>query len=139
MDTLLESRYAFPGQPARWLAHHAPANTSRHHSSLARVLRHSGAEGGGPPCASAPGRRNAVKIARKRRASSPKFFASRQVAQPQPKLQRDVMSAGGGILRCFIHSMLILWFFLSAGISSRLGIKICRPASGVILVYPCTS
>ena len=54
-------------------------------------------------------------------------------------VQRDVTSEGGGISRCFIHSMLILWFFLSAGICSRLGIKICKPASGVILVYPFTS
>jgi hypothetical protein len=46
----------------------------------------------------------------------------------------EVISGGGGRLRCFSHSRLMFWSPLFFGSLSRSGMKICRPASGVIRV-----
>jgi len=51
----------------------------------------------------------------------------------------EVMSGGGGILRCFNHSRLMFWFVLVFGRVSRSGMNICKPASGVMRVYPLTN
>jgi len=51
-----------------------------------------------------------------------------------PSYWEEVTSGGGGILRCFSHSRLMFSAAFFAGIWSRSGMKICRPAWGVMRV-----
>jgi hypothetical protein len=65
------------------------------------------------------------------------------VSEPVPRIKTncqvvasylELTSGGGGRLRCLSHSRLMLWLPWFFGRVSRSGMKICKPASGVMRV-----